>query len=263
VSAAWWVGFALALAGAKAAAQPGATLAQRVAASAGTVRFSLPARADVCGAGDERGWRIGARGGAVHARELGDWAAMPCVPGPVRVVLERADGVVMRVRTAVGGAWRPGAAGTDLGDVAATEGAAVLLSVLEGASGARLAREAIQPIVLAAGIDAGRLLLPVARDRARPREVRTAALFWVAVSAQEEIAPQLHEVAREDPDLEIRRQAVFALAQRPDDEAIPALLTIADSRRDPEVRRSAIFWLGQKDDPRVTAWFTAVLTRPD
>lgn len=227
------------------------------------VRFSAPARDGLCG------WAEGSFGRST--RPDGPWGMesrsrywdnrAACTPGPVHLVLERADGDVTRVRFFVGGQWRADAPGEDLGMLSSADAVALLRPLIDRGT-ARVARDAMVPLTILADVRAAPVLLPVIRNASRPREVRKQAVFWLSQLAQEEVAPQLDALAHEDPDLEIRKQAVFALSQRPDDESVPALIRIADSRRDPEIRRQAIFWLGQKDDPRVGAWLERVLGRP-
>lgn len=244
-------------------AQEGRSIAQRIAQAApGVVRFSAPSRPELCGWGEGNVF--------LQPRRISGWqpegsryweSEVSCQTGPVRVVLERADGVVTRVRVFVGGRWRAGIEGTDLGMLTGADAATALRAVIDG-SDSRAARDAMVPLTFLAEVDVAPVLLPVIRSAARPREVRKQAIFWLSQAAQERIAPVLDSVATNDPDLEIRKQAVFALSQRPADESVPALIRIADSKAAAEVRRQAIFWLGQKDDPRVAQWLEARLARP-
>jgi hypothetical protein len=239
------------------------SLAARVTASRSeAVRLSAPARPGLCG------WGEGSV--AYGSRPAGNWGASSsrywdarsaCSSGPLRLVLERTDGAITRVRFFIGGQWRADAPGEDVGEVSAEEVVSVLRPlILRGPT--RVAKDAMVPLTLIEGIEVAPILLPVVRELERPREVRKQAVFWLSQLAQEVVAPQLDALAREDPDLEIRKQAVFALSQRSNEEAVPALIRIAESKRDPEVRRQAIFWLGQKDDPRVGEWLEKVLARP-
>jgi uncharacterized protein (UPF0147 family) len=239
------------------------TAATRIANSrADVVRWSAPARDGLCGWGEGNVARIGHSNGVWGGSSSRYWdQRASCAPGPVRIVFERANGAVTRVRFFVGGQWRTDAPGDDLGDVSSKEAVALLAPLIERGT-ARVAKDAMVPLTLLDDVMAAPVLLPVIRDTDRPREVRKQAVFWLSQLAQEVVAPQLNEIASDDPDLEIRKQAVFALSQRSNDESVPALIRIADSKRDPEVRRQAIFWLGQKDDPRVSAWLERVLTKP-
>jgi hypothetical protein len=227
------------------------------------VRVSAPVREGLCG------WSEGSFGRSARPNGRWGWGSPSrywqngdaCTPGPVRIVLERESGTVTHVRFFVGGQWRADAPGDDFGLLSGEDAVALLRPLIERGS-SRVAQDAMVPLTIIANVRAAPVLLPVIRDAARPRDVRKQAVFWLSQLAQEEVAPQLGALAREDPDLEIRKQAVFALSQRSDEESIPALIGIADSKRDPEVRRQAIFWLGQKDDPRVAAWLEKVLGRP-
>lgn len=224
----------------------------------GSVRFAFPAADGVCGNG--RGNISIRRGsgrmttGTVRSREWED----ECEPGPVRIALDLSRGEVTDVRAYVGGRWR-GAATADLGEVPAAEATEYLLALAESAP-ERVAKEAIFPAMLGAGVEPWERLLRIAKDERRPREVRSAAVFWVGQGAAEAATKGLQELVDDaDGDREVRKSAIFALSQRPKDESVPALLRIAKAHRDPEMRRSAIFWLGQSNDARALAYFEELL----
>lgn len=228
------------------------------AVRSGSVRFEFPAAEGVCGNG---GSNISIRRGtgrvAMGTHRAREWED-ECEPGPVRVALDVSRGEVTAVRAYVGGRWR-GAATADLGAVPAAEATEYLLSLAESGP-ERVAKEAIFPAMLGDGVEPWPRLLRIARDTRRPREVRSAAVFWVGQGAAEAATKGLQEIVDDaDGDREVRNSAVFALSQRPKDEAVPALLRIAKGHRDPETRRSAIFWLGQSNDPRALAYFEELL----
>lgn len=255
--------FALALlAGAALAAAPAAAraqtsdLARRVAAAPdGKVHFSYAARPGVCGNG---------RNIEVRSREEnGEWEG-DCESGPVRVALTVQDHRVMRLRTYVGGRWRPGS-GTDLGTVSAPAAAAWLLELAPrlGTSDKHDGGDAIFAATIADSTTVWPQLLRLARDGAVPTQTRKSAVFWLGQAAGDAATKGLSDLAASDTtDREVRKSAIFALSQRPKDEGVPALIKVARTSPDPELRRSALFWLGQSDDPRALALFQELLTKP-
>ena len=125
---------------------------------------------------------------------------------------------------------------------------------------AKPAKQAIFPASIAEGAVVWPRLLKLAKDDARPREVRESAVFWVSQAASAAATEGLQEIV-DDPsgDREIRKSAIFSLSQRPREESVPALLRVARTHKDPELRRTAIFWLGQSRDPRAIAYFEEIL----
>jgi hypothetical protein len=244
-------------------------LAARVAAAGDrNVRLTYALRPGVCGIGGN----IHTRGDDGTTSIRGDnWTTTTsrssevswetaCEPGPGRLVLEVRGGEVQRVRTYVGGQWRATDA-VDLGEVAAPVVTGYLLGLAESAPD-RAARDAIFPATLAAGAAPYPVLLRIARNAARPREVRNQAVFWLGQAAGEAVTRDLRQLAAIDTvDREIKRQVVFALSRRPKDEAVPALIDVARTHRDPEIRRQALFWLGRIDDPRALSFIEGLVTR--
>ena len=200
--------------------------------------------------------------GRRNARYESDWEDDPCEEGPVRLSLTVRDGRVTRLRTYVGGRWRAGAGGTDLGTVSAVEAARWLLALAR--SGAdQAAEQAVLAVALADSVNAWPDLVRLARDSSVPLRVRNQAVFWLGLAAGEAATRDLAELVGDDAvDREVREHAVFALSQQPREVGVPALIRIARTNRDPDVRRKAFFWLGQSRDPRALALFEEVLSRP-
>lgn len=251
----------LLLVGSSLSAQP---LADRVSSvGSGTVRLEFAADSGVCGNG--RGGisvRRADGSASVHNATVNvgrgnrsEWED-DCEPGPVRLALDVENRRVVRLRAYVGGRWR-GAADLDLGTVPAAQATAYLMDLAADAP-SRVAKDAIFPALIADGPSPDAELLAIAKDDARPRDVRSSATFWVAQSTGEHVTRGLHELV-DDPDREVRESAVFSLSQRPNDESVPALIRLARTHRDPQVRRTAVFWLGQKRDARALEYFESVL----
>ena len=256
---------AVSLAALDGAAAEAQSLASRVAAVRdGMVRFSFASRPELCGhpngisTGRNRGQTI--TWDSKRSQDV-EWE-IDCERGPVRVVLDRESGETAALRSYVGGKWRNIAARvTDLGTVPAREATDYLLS-LAGSQSGKIAEKAIFPATLGEGTEVWPSLIRIARDEARPRNVRRQAIFWVSQAAGEAATAGLDNVVRDNSvDRDVREQAIFALSQRPKEEGVPALIRVARTNRDPELRKKAMFWLGQSSDPRALALFEEILGR--
>lgn len=239
----------------------GQDVAKRIAAAPdGEVRMSFANRPDVCGNGNGfsrkgRGtttYMDGKRDNDIVVYDAVEWENDCRYPnGPVNVLIVQKGRRVTKVRTWVGGTWRQGRPGTDLGRVSAPAAARALLALANDPANGTGAKEAVFPATIADSIDVSGELLKVAKNQKVDREVRKGAVFWLSQAASDSATVGLTElVGDQAEESEIKKSAVFALSQRPKDEGVPALIRIAKSNRDPEVRRSAIFWLGQSEDPR-------------
>jgi hypothetical protein len=226
------------------------SLAERVrAAGDGTVRLSFAARPGVCG----NGTNISIRGDG----DIDDDWESECESGPVRVRLRVAGGRVSDAETRVGGRWKAGAGGTDLGEVPAREAAKLLLDLARGASdGGAL----ISAATLADSVVVWPDLLRLAKDTRLQSDTRRQAVFWLSQAAGEEATRGLNDIVGDDRgDIAVREHAVFALSQRPHEEGVPALIRIARTNPHRELRKKALFWLGQSDDPRAIELFEEIL----
>ena len=228
----------------------------------GEVRMSFAARPDVCGDGVNN---IRFSGRHRHERDddddviygNGDCA---CVGGPVRVVFRVNDHRVSRVKTVVGGNWRPDPRAVDLGTVSTRDAVATLLAIA-GDSRNPGGEHAVFPTTLADSVTVWRQLLALARNTQLPHDTRKQAVFWLSQAAGDSATAGLSDLAQSDREGdEIRKQAVFALSQRPREEGVPALIRVAKTNGSAEVRKSALFWLGQSEDPRALALFEEILS---
>jgi hypothetical protein len=236
------------------------TLASRIASVRdGKVRFTFPARSDYCGfnngishgSNNRMNWSSDVSSDVEYDDE--------CSHGPVRIVLLVSNGKVDRLRTYIGGNWRPVTSGvTDLGAVTAKEGTDYLFSLAASNDGSA-ARDAILPITLAAEVSVWPGLLGLVKNQERPKGVRSQAMFWLAVAAGDRLVGSRASLANDKETDEVKKSAVFALSQRRNDEAVPALIDVARNNRDPQIRKSAMFWLGQTLDPRAISLFEDVL----
>lgn len=218
----------------------------------GTVRFSFAARPGICGDG-----RSNIRTNDTRNKDV-EW---DCEPGPVMVALDKQGGRVTSLRTYVAAKWRAGGGDIiQLGTVGVRDAVDFLLGLAES-NDTKAAEQAIFPVTLADSVTPWPRLLHLARDDARPRNIRSQAIFWLGQAAGTEATKGLAEIADDaSGDREVRKAAVFALSQQKGD-GIESLLRIARANKDPEIRRQAIFWLGQSKDPRALDYFESVLTR--
>ena len=249
------------------------TLANRIdAVRNGRVHFTFAAREGVCG----NGRSFISVGSDVN---IGSYTFMsdgrltePCERGPVRVVLDRADGSVIDVNTYVGKASGPSAgmadAGTSLGAVRAADAAQYLLGVAATADG-KPGRDAILPAVLADSVDVTPQLLGIARDEARPRETRRSAISWAgrqhdAAGASTRVAEALVRIARNENDNNgVRQQALHTLARLDHGAGVPSLMELARVGTDGWLARESIQALAQSGDPRARGYLRSIVERAD
>jgi len=240
-----------------------AQLARRVAdAPDGKVRLEFAAKPDLCGNGN-----YVSRGNHNRTSWDSDYSddveyADECMHSPVRLVLYKSGGQVTKIRTYVGGRWRPPVGTvTNIGPVSTREATDYLMS-LASTSNSGMGHDAIFPMTLADSVEIWPGLMRLARDESRPNNIRTQSVFWLGQIAGDAITKNLTDLTGEAAlDREVRKQAVFALSQRPQRDGVPALIQIARTNRDPEIRKTALFWLGQSRDPRALALFEEILSR--
>jgi hypothetical protein len=250
----------------------GQDLGKRIAATPdGETRMSFANRPDVCGNGNgytRKGhgtstWNDGKRDNDVVVYDAVEYDSECRYPnGPVNVLIVQKNGRVTKVRTWVGGRWREGRTGNDLGRVSASAAARALLAIANDPANGSGGKDAVFPATIADSIDISPELLKVAKNSRIDRETRKSAVFWLSQAAGDSATVGLAAlVGDEAEESDVRKSAVFALSQRPKDEGVPALIRIAKTNKDPEVRRSAIFWLGQSEDPRALGLIEDLILR--
>jgi hypothetical protein len=235
------------------------SLGDRVTATDGVVQVVFPSRPATCGDGRSVIANVLGRSNSYRGDEQhwgGDgWSDRPCVHGPARVVASVDGRQVTRLRTFVGPVP---SASADTKTIMATAGdAAAWLGVLAEHATGRVASDAMLPLVIADASEPWPILLRVARDENRPRDVRRTALTWLANGVNDHLG--IADAHDDSDDDEMRSQAVFVLSQRPKTESVPELIELARSSKHPSARRSAIFWLGQTGDPRAVDVFAELL----
>ena len=268
-----WVG-GLVLSALSAHLAGGQSLANRVnAVRDGRVSFTFAAREGVCG----NGRSFISVGSDIHIGSytmLSDGRTVePCERGPVRVVLDRAEGGVIDVNTYVGplsarGAAGAAEAGTNLGAVRAVDAAQYLLGLAATVEG-KPGRDAILPAALADSVDVTPQLLAIARDDTRPRETRRAAIAWLGRQADlsgsgTRVAAVLVGIARHEGDNSgVRQEALRTLARLDHGAGIPSLMELARSGTDSWLTREAMSALAQSGDPRARTYLRSVVERAD
>ncbi|MBC7843211.1 MAG: HEAT repeat domain-containing protein [Gemmatimonadaceae bacterium] len=223
----------------------------------GVVRLEYPAKAGVCG--DGQNW-FRTRDGSSYGRGNGvKYVESVCEPGPVRVVIERKEGITQDVRTFVGGKWATLAGAADPLIVSAEVATGALLNIVERET-TKAAQHAVIALTIADGVQPWERLLKVVKNESRPREVRQQAVFWLGDAAGDKVTQTLESIAYDPGDREVREQAIFAMSRRPDEEAVTSLLRMAETLPDRQLRKTAIFWLSRSKDPRALAWLERALS---
>lgn len=237
------------------------TLAQRVArAPEGRVQFSFATRDGVCGDGRSYIHLSSASSNQVYG-SFDDVSSEPCMRGPARVVLDRAEHQVVGLRVFVGPPSNDGAA--DLGTVSAGDASAYLLQLADTAQGA-VSRDAILPAMLADSVDNQRALVVLARDRTRSRETRRSAIAWLGrvAGADRSLPATLVSIAADDEDNpSVRQQALSTLARLPGGGGMASLITLADDAQGGWVARTALSVISSSGDPRARDYLRGVVRK--
>jgi hypothetical protein len=232
-------------------------LAKRITTSDGTVNVVYPSRPSVCGDGQSF---VSDLFGTRRYFTDGEWTDMTqrraCVHGPARAMATVIDGEVTRVKLFVGPIPTAPADARTI-SVSANE-AQEWLSGLALRGSSRAASDAIPALVVADVPDPWPLLLRIARNEDRPRNVRSSALTWLSTGVSDHLGIAQADQSETDDD-KVREQAVFALSQRPKGESVPELIDIARTARNAAARRAAIFWLGQTGDRRAADVYAELL----
>jgi hypothetical protein len=243
------------------------TLADRVAgASTPRVQFTFAARADVCGNG---------RSFIQYARDswYGSWSDSDrreaCVPGPVRVVLDRAGREIVSIATFAGPVPSATEGVSDLGRVRARDAAEYLLGLAERAEG-RVSRDALFPAMLTDSVDVTPRLLAIVRNQNAARETRRSAISWLGRPADsreravKEVADALVAIARdEDDNQSVRQQALRTLARLEHGAGTTALMELARDAQRGWLARESLASLNASGDPRARQHLRDVVRRAD
>jgi hypothetical protein len=261
-----------------AAAAPAAvaqSLADRVtSAPDGRVQFSFPARPGVCGNGrsyiqtspNNFSGSVSYNGTFYTSDGV---RADPCVAGPVRVVIDRADKLPLSVQAYVGPPDSTIRGVTDLGMVRGQEAADYLLSLAAKIDG-RAGREAIMPAMLADGANTAPTLVAIARNTALPRETRRSALNYMGRSTDgmqsipASVTDPILAIARDETDNQSVRQGALSVLGRLDHGAgIPPLIQLSQQTQSSWLAKESMSTLANSGDPRARQYLRTAVRRSD
>lgn len=246
-------------------------LASRVdAAPDGRVQFSFAARPGVCGNGRtyiQTG--PNSYSGTFYGNVNDALRTDPCVAGPVRVVIDRADKLPLSVQTYVGPADSTLRGVTDLGHVRAQDAADYLLALASKADG-RAGREALFPAMLADSANTAPTLVAIARNSALPRETRRSALSYMGRSTDgmqtisASVTEPILSIARDETDNQsVRQQALSVLGRLDHGAGIPPLIQLSRQTQSTWLARESMQTLARSGDPRARAYLRTAVRRTD
>jgi len=243
-------------------------LASRVdGAPDGRVQFSFPARAGVCGNG--RSW-IQTGPNSYSGTFYGDsWRSEPCVPGPVRVVIDRADKLALSVQTYVGPADSTLRGVTDLGHVSGQAAADYLLSLSAKIDG-RAGRDALMPAMLADSANTSAQLVAIAKNTTLPRETRRSALSYMGRSTDgmqtipaAVTEPILGIVRDESDNQSVRQQGLSVLGRLDHGAGIEPLIQLSQQNQSTWLAKESMSALARSGDPRARQYLRTAVKRTD
>ena len=263
------VGLAAAVAGGPAVLHA-QSLADRVnAAPEGRVMFTYAARPGVCGNGRTY---IQAGPNSFSGSFVGSvdetLRSEPCVNGPVRVVIDRADRIPLSIQTFVGPADSTLRGATDLGRVGVQPATSYLMSLANTIDG-RAGRDAIFPATLADSVDLSGALLTVARNTALPRETRRSALASLVrptngAAIPASITDAILAIARDETDNQsVRQQALSVLTRLDHGAGVPPLIRLAEQNDNRWLQRESMAVLARSGDPRARQFLRTAARRTD
>jgi HEAT repeat protein len=239
----------------------------------GRVQFSFAARPGVCGNG--HGFIQTSPGSitTVNYNAYGNLndglAVLPCVPGPVRVVIDRADRLPLSVQTYVGPPDSTLRGVTDLGRVGAQAAADYLLSMASTADG-RAGRDAIMPAMLADSANTSAALVAIARNTALPRETRRSALSYMGRSTDgmqtipAAVTDPILSIARDESDNQsVRQQALAVLGRLDHGAGIPPLIQLSQQTQSTWLAKESMSALARSGDPRARQYLRTAVRRTD
>ncbi len=252
------------------------SISSRVSAAPdGRVQFSFAARPGVCGNG--RGFVQTGPGNVTSINYNGTsygnindmMRAEPCEPGPVRVVIDRADKLPLSVQTYVGPADSTLRGMTDLGTVRAQDAADYLLSMASTIEG-RAGRDALMPAMLADGANTASTLVAIARNISLPRETRRSALSYMGRSTDgmqsipASVTDPILTIARDETDNQsVRQQALSVLGRLDHGAGIPPLVQLSQQTQSSWLAKESMSALARSGDPRAREYLRTAVRRTD
>ena len=253
------------------------SLANRVSAAPdGRVQFTFAARPGVCGNGRtyiQTGPNSFTGSISYNGNFYGNWSdatrADPCIAGPVRVVVDRADKLPLTVQTYVGPPDSTLRGVTDLGRVRAQDAADYLLSI-SGTVDGRAGREAIFPALLADSANTSAALVGIAKNASLPRETRRSALSYMGQSTNgmstipASVTEPILAIARDESDNQsVRQQALSILGRLDHGAGIPPLIELSRQTESQWLAKESMSTLARSGDPRARQYLRTAVRRTD
>lgn len=236
----------------------------------GRVMFSFAARPGICGNGRtyiQTG--PNSYSGTFYGNYNDGIRAEPCVSGPVRVVIDRADKLPLSVQAYVGPPDSTLRGVTDLGHVRAQDAADYLLS-LAGKIDGRAGRDAIFPAMLADSANTATTLVTIAKNTSLPRETRRSALTYMGRSTDgmqtipSSVTEPILAIARDESDNQsVRQQALSVLGRLDHGAGIPPLVQLSQQTQSNWLAKEAMQTLANSGDPRARAYLRTAVRRTD
>jgi len=195
--------------------------------------------------------------------------ADPCVSGPVRVVIDRADKLPLSVQAYVGPPDSTLRGVTDLGRVRAQDAADYLLS-LAGKIDGRAGRDALFPAMLADSANTAPTLVVIAKNTALPRETRRSALSYMGRSTDgmqtipASVTEPILTIARDESDNQsVRQQALSVLGRLDHGSGIPPLIQLSQQTGNTWLAKESMSVLARSGDPRARQYLRTAVKRTD
>jgi len=233
----------------------------------GRVMFSFAARPGVCGNG--RTYYSTAPGNYSGIYYGDSFRNEPCVPGPVRVVIDRADKMPLSVQTFVGPADSTLRGVTDLGRVRSQDAADYLLGLASKVEG-RAGRDAISPAMLADSANTATALVAIAKNTSLARDTRRRALDAMGRSTDgmqtipAGVTDPILAIARDETDNQNVRQGALSVLGRLDHGAgIPPLIQLSQQTQSSWLARESMQTLANSGDPRARQYLRQAVRRTD
>ncbi|HEX3865386.1 MAG TPA: HEAT repeat domain-containing protein [Gemmatimonadaceae bacterium] len=236
----------------------------------GRVEFTFAARGGVCGNG--RSYiQTGPNNytGTFYGNVNDGVRADPCLAGPVRVVIDRADKLPLSIQTYVGPPDTTLRGVTDLGRVRAQDAADYLLSLASKIDG-RAGRDALLPAMLADSANTAAALVSIAKNTSLPRETRRSALSYMGRSTDgmqtipASVTEPILAIARDESDNQsVRQQALSVLGRLDHGAGIPPLMQLSQQTQSTWLAKESMSTLARSGDPRARQYLRTAVRRTD
>ena len=254
------------------------SIANRVSSAPdGRVQFTFAARPGTCGNGRtyiQTGPNSVTGSISYNGNFYGNYndgmRADPCVAGPVRVVIDRADKQPLSIQAYVGPPDTTLRGVTDLGRVRAQDAADYLLSLASTVDG-RAGRDALFPAMLADSANTARDARDDRQEHRRCRARRAAARCrtWAArptacrrFRRASPIRSSPSRATRRD-NQSVRQQALSVLGRLDHGSGIPSLIQLSQQTQSNWLAKESMSTLSRSGDPRARQYLRTAVRRTD